>query len=174
MRGCIQIYTGNGKGKTTAAVGAALRCAGHGKRVLFSQFLKDGSSGEIKMLEQLPGICVVPCREKFGFSFLMTKEERAHAVSCYTAYLWKILEEAMRGEYDMLILDEAIAAYNLAFFDTDSLLTFLKEKPEGMEVILTGRNPAPELLALADYISEIQKIRHPFDEGLAAREGIEF
>lgn len=174
MRGCIHIYTGNGKGKTSASVGLAIRSAGHEKKVLFAQFLKDGSSGEIRILQAIPGITVFPCTKNFGFSFLMDQEQKKQAVTCYTEYLQQILGKAVFGEYDLLILDEAVAAYNLNFFHTESLLAFLKNKPEKLEVVLTGRNPADELVELADYVSEIQKIKHPFDAGLPAREGIEW
>lgn len=174
MRGCIHIYTGDGKGKTSAAVGLAVRFAGHGGKVLFVQFLKDGSSGEIGVLRDVPGITVLPCTKQFGFSFMMSEEQKKEAVACYTQYLQEILGKAVFEEYGLLILDEAVAAYNLQFFNTQSLLDFLRSKPEMLEVVLTGRNPADELVELADYVSEIRKIKHPFDEGLPAREGIEW
>lgn len=174
MRSCIHIYTGDGKGKTSAAVGLAVRHAGQGGKVLFAQFLKDGSSGEIEVLKKIPGITVFPCTEKFGFSFLMSEEEKKEAIACYTGYLQEVLGKAVFEEYTLLILDEAVAAYNLQFYNTQSLLDFLKSKPETLEVVLTGRNPADELVELADYVSEIQKIKHPFDAGLPARKGIEW
>lgn len=174
MRSCIHIYTGDGKGKTSAAVGLAVRFAGHGGKVLFAQFLKDGSSGEIGVLSHIPGITVFPCTRQFGFSFMMSEEQKKEAIACYTEYLQEILGKAVFGGYGLLILDEAIAAYNLQFFHTQSLLDFLKNRPEDLEVVLTGRNPADELMELADYVSEIQKIKHPFDAGLSAREGIEW
>ncbi len=174
MRSCIHIYTGDGKGKTSAAVGLAVRYAGQGGKVLFAQFLKDGSSGEIEALRKIPGITVFPCTKKFGFSFLMSEEEKREAIACYTAYLQEILGKAVFEGYGLLILDEAIAAYNLQFFHTQSLLDFLESRPEALEVVLTGRNPADELVELADYVSEIQKVKHPFDAGLPARKGIEW
>lgn len=174
MRSCIHIYTGDGKGKTSAAVGLAIRHAGHGGKVLFAQFLKDGSSGEVGVLKNIPGITVFPCTKQFGFSFLMTEEQKKEAIVCYTKYLQEILGKAVFEGYSLLILDEAVAAYNLNFFHTESLLDFLKSRPENLEVVLTGRNPADELVELADYVSEIRKIKHPFDEGLPAREGIEW
>ena len=174
MKGCIHIYTGDGKGKTSAAAGLAIRFAASGRRVLFAQFLKDGSSGEILVLSKVPGITCYPCRKKFSFSFLMSNDEKEKAVSCYSAYLWKILEKSVAEDFDMLVLDEAITAYNLCFFDNESLLKFLREKPEEMEIVLTGRDAVPDLIDLADYVSEIKKIKHPFDEGLTARKGIEY
>ena len=174
MKGCIHIYTGDGKGKTSAAVGLAIRFAGKGGKVLFSQMLKDGTSGEIAVLEGTDGIDVDVCRENFGFSFSMSDETRIRAATAYTAHLENLLKRAGEDGYGMLVLDEIIAAYNLQFIDCGMLIEFLKHKPENLEVVLTGREPAAELVELADYISEIKKVRHPFDNGLTAREGIEY
>lgn len=173
MKGCIHIYTGDGKGKTTAAVGLSVRFAGNGGKVLFAQFLKDGTSSEIKVLSTIPGIIMMPCTEHFGFSFLMNEEEKKHAAAVYTDYLKNILAKAVEEEIGLLVMDEAVAAYNLNFIDHEILLDFLKNKPEQMEVVLTGRDPAEELVELADYVSEIRKIKHPFDQGIPARDGIE-
>ena len=174
MSGLIHIYTGDGKGKTTAACGLAVRFAGTGKRVLFAQMLKDGSSGEIKVLRQIDGIDVDICKECFGFSFSMTDEVRKKAEETYSAYLAHVLKRAESGAYGLLVLDEILSAYNLNFIDREMLLSFLRQKPDALEVVLTGRDPADELAELADYISEIRKIRHPYDEGILAREGIEY
>lgn len=174
MRSCIHIYTGDGKGKTSASVGLAVRHAGQGGKVLFGQFLKNGNSGELEGLKHIPGITLFPCTEQFGFSFMMNDEQKKEAVSCYSAYLQEVLEKAVSGGYSLLILDEAIAAYNLHFYDTQMLLDFLENRPDTLEVVLTGRDPADELMELADYVSEIRKIKHPFDAGLPARKGIEW
>ena len=173
QKSCLHIYTGDGKGKTTAAVGLAVRFAGTGGRVLFSQLLKDGSSGEISVLEQIEGIDVFVCRECFGFSFAMTEEVRQQACRTYRKYLAEVLERAAGGGYGLLVLDEILSAYNLEFIDRRELMHFLENRPEDLEVVLTGRNPAPELAELADYISEIRKIRHPYDRGIPARRGVE-
>ena len=170
---CMHIYTGDGKGKTTAAVGLAVRFAGNGGRVLFSQLLKDGSSGEISVLEQTEGIDVFVCRECFGFSFAMTQEVRQEACRTYRKYLTEVLKRAASGGYGLLVLDEILSAYNLEFIDRKELLCFLENRPGDLEVVLTGRNPAPELEAMADYISEIRKVRHPYDRGIPARKGVE-
>lgn len=174
MRGCIHIYTGDGKGKTTACVGLAVRCAGSGRSVVFSQFLKDGSSSEIRMLKQLPGITVYSCTEKLGFAFNMNEEEKAYAASCYSNYFREVIQLSLEKQADLLVMDEAVAAYNNGFIDAAQMQDFLKQKPEKLEVVLSGRNPAPELVELADYVSEIRKVKHPFDAGICAREGIEF
>lgn len=174
MQGCIHIYTGDGKGKTSAATGLAVRFAGNGGKVLFAQFLKDGSSGEIAVLENIDGIDVDVCTECFGFSFSMSEETKAQAASVYTAYLSRILKRAREEQYGLLVLDEIIPAYNLGFVDKAELLEFLKNNTLGIEVVLTGRKPAEELFELADYVSEIKKIKHPYDQGILARKGIEY
>lgn len=174
QRGCIHIYTGDGKGKTTAAVGLAVRFAGNGGKVLFTQFLKDGSSGEICVLKENDHITVFSFAENLGFSFQMNEKQKEYATECYTKYLRQSIEMAEKEQIGLLVLDEALAAYNLGFVDRDLLLSFLKNKREEMEVVLTGRDPAPELLELADYVSDIRKIKHPYDEGILAREGIEY
>ena len=173
MQSLIHIYTGDGKGKTSAATGLAIRFAGTGGKVLFSQFLKDGKSGEIGILHQIDGIDVHICKEDFGFSYAMSEETKARARQAYTEYLQQILACAAEN-YGLLILDEIIPAYNMEFVEKEDLLRFLKNKPENLEVVLTGRNPAEELLDLADYVSEIKKIKHPYDQGILARKGVEF
>lgn len=173
MRGCIHIYTGDGKGKTTASTGLALRFAGHDGKVLFTQFMKDGTSGEIKMLRQIPGIQVESCDRSFGFSFLMNDEEKKEAYDYYSAHLEKILKEAVEGGYGLLVMDEAVGACNVPFISEERLIDFLKNKPEELEVVLTGRDPSEKLVEIADYVSEIKKIKHPFDAGIPARDGIE-
>lgn len=174
MKGCIHIYTGNGKGKTSAATGLAVRFAGTGGRVLFAQFLKDGKSGELSVLESIDGIDVDVCRECFGFSFAMSEETRQQAGAAYTEYLRRILKRAVDETYGLLVLDEIIATCNQGFVAQTELIDFLKNKPEELEVVLTGRNPAPELTELADYVSEIRKVKHPYDQGILARKGIEY
>jgi len=145
-RGLIHIYCGDGKGKTTAAIGLSIRAAGSGKRVLFVQFLKKSETSELNILENMRGVTVL--RPNGG-------------------------EEWMDRKADLLVLDEAIGAYNKEVIDRVRLLKFLHEKPEELEVVMTGRNPAEELIDLADYVSEIKKVKHPFDKGVRARIGIE-
>ena len=174
MKGCIHIYTGDGKGKTSAATGLAVRVAGTGGRVLFSQFLKDGKSGELSVLETIDGIDVDVCGECFGFSFAMSEETKSQAKEAYTNYLRRILKCAVDESYGLLVLDEIIATCNLGFVDQAELITFLENKPDTLEVAMTGRNPAQELVDLADYVSEIKKIKHPYDQGILARKGVEF
>ena len=170
--GLIHLYCGNGKGKTTAAVGLAVRCAGAGGRVVFAQFFKDGSSAELNVLRALPGVKVLVCPVKYGFFKNMTEEKKAAAKADYTALLESALEAA--GEAELLVLDEAVSACNHGVIPEQRLLRFLEGKPEGLEVAVTGREPSGALQEAADYITEMVKRRHPFDRGIPARKGIEF
>lgn len=173
-RGLIHIYCGDGKGKSTSAMGLALRAAGSGRKVLVTQFLKDGTSSELKILRELPKVQVLICEKKFGFFWNMTEEQKEEAQSAYTALFERVVETALREDVFLLVMDEFIAAYNHGLLNREKALKFLLEKPKELEVVLTGREPAPELVELADYVSEIQKKKHPFDEGVPARKGIEF
>ena len=172
-KSCIHIYCGDGKGKTTAAMGLALRAAGSGRPVVLAQFLKDGTSSGRDILRQLPKVRVVVCEEQFGFFWNMKKEQREAAAKAYRELFERAVREAQNGAF-LLVMDELIAAYNHELVDRERVLAFLRGKPEGQEIVLTGREPAPELLDLADYVSEIRKRKHPFEQGIAAREGIEF
>lgn len=172
-QGMIHIYEGNGKGKTTAAVGLSVRFAGNGGKVLFTQFLKRNDSGELAMLEQIENICLLRCEKSFGFTFRMTSEEKAEASAYYNTHLEKTLAEAVKRQTGLLVLDEVLDAYNSDMINHELLLNFLKEKPQEMEIVLTGRNPAEELLELADYVTYMEKRKHPYDRGIGARAGIE-
>lgn len=170
---CIHIYCGDGKGKSTAAMGLALRAAGSGEKVLITQFLKDGTSSELKILKTLPQIKVLTCEKNFGFFWNMTEKEKEEARKAYRGLFDQATETARQEQVFLLVMDEFTAAYNHGLLDQEKALAFLKERPKNLEVVLTGRNPAPELVELADYVSEIQKRKHPFDKGLSARKGIE-
>lgn len=169
----IHIYTGNGKGKTTAAVGLSIRCAGSGGQVIFAQFLKDRKSSELKILENIEEIQLELCEEFFGFYSKMKEETRGKAREAYSRYLRRVIDNAIVQKAQMLILDEIIPAYRYDLVEREYLIQFLQNKPEELEVVMTGRNPEEELVALADYVSEIVKIKHPYDKGLPARVGIE-
>lgn len=172
MSGLIHIYCGDGKGKTTAAVGLAVRAAGSGKKVLLLQFFKDGKSSEFSALAHVPGIETVPQTRTFGFSWTLTPEEKEEARSYYAG----LLEEAFRraGGFDLLVLDEAMSACTTGMIDEARLLALLAGKPAELEVVLTGRNPSQALLDAADYVTEMKKIKHPYERGVAARKGIEY
>lgn len=171
--GLIHIYCGDGKGKTTAALGLALRAVGHGRRVLLVQFLKASPTGEITAIRHLPNCSVLRGGHGRAFALSMDEQGRAELAEQYNQLLGSAIATAAAGGCDLLILDEAIAALRRGLIDRARLLDFLRRKPIPLEVVLTGRDPDQELLALADYVSEVKKIRHPYDRGVAAREGIE-
>ena len=170
--GKIHIYYGNGKGKTAAAVGQIVRAAGSGLRVLVFQFLKDNSSSERVILEQIPNITCLPGREKIKFFNQMNGEERAELKH----YNTKALDEIVKfcSPFDVLFLDEILCAVQLGLLNEDKLLRFLEQKPRGLEIIMTGHDVSERMLGIADYVTEMMKIKHPFDQGLSAREGIEY
>ena len=173
MFGLIHIYCGDGKGKTTAAVGLAVRCAGRGNKVLLVQFLKSRDSGELYSLAKLPDIGVMRGKESKKFTFQMNEEEKHALLIEHNKMFEQVLAKIKNGGYSLLILDEVIGALNAKVFEMPKLIEFLRHKPENLEVVLTGRNPAPELVEIADYVSEMRKVKHPMDKGIMAREGIE-
>ncbi|HWQ77478.1 MAG TPA: cob(I)yrinic acid a,c-diamide adenosyltransferase [Anaerovoracaceae bacterium] len=171
--GLIHVYYGDGKGKTTAALGLAVRALGSGLRVVFVQFMKNQATGELSILNGLPGVTVLRGKEGSGFSFSMTEEEKEKTRLLHNENLKAALALAASENYDMLILDEAVGAYDRDLIDRTMLEEFVRTKPERLELVLTGRNPAQWMIGCADYASEIRKIKHPYDEGIPARVGIE-
>ncbi len=174
MESCIHIYCGDGKGKTSAAVGLAVRAAGRGKRVLIARFLKTDDSGEVAALSHIPGVTVKPCEKTFGFYRSMTAAQKAEAAAYYGGLLRQTWREAEEERYDMVVLDEIMAVCRYGLAEEAWLLERLRRRPQGLEVVLTGREPSEAMLELADYVSEIRKRKHPYDRGLSAREGIEY
>ena len=171
--GYIHIYCGNGKGKTTTGMGLCTRAAGFGYRVLIYQFMKNNKTSERKILEQVPNITFIDGLEQEKFSFQMTPEEKEQRRQYYEQQFNLITQIAREEHYDILFCDELIYTIRAGLF-TESILTdYLKNKPENLEIILTGQDPSQELMTLADYVSEIRKIKHPFDQGIHARPGIE-
>ena len=168
----IHIYCGDGKGKTTAAMGLAMRAAGHGRRVIIAQFLKNGKSGERTALSALPTVELLPVPEVVKFTFQMTEEERRQEAERQS----ELLEAAFRAAEGagLLVLDELCAALSAGMVALSRALALLDSRPEGLEVVITGRDPSPELLERAGYITEMVKRRHPFDRGVQAREGVEW
>lgn len=173
MSGLIHIYCGDGKGKTTASVGLAVRAAGAGKRVLFVQFFKRGNSSECTVLRTIPNLETKFCEKRYGFFKNMDEETRTCARRDYSA-LFEAASVCAADGVDLLVFDEIISACNHGMVQEPKLLNFLKTKPEQLEVVLTGRNPSDDLVSVADYVTEIRKIKHPYDKGIKARQGIEF
>ena len=167
--GLIHIYCGDGKGKTTASLGLVLRCAGRGGKILFAQFLKGRPTGELESLKALPQVTVLRGKAILKFTFQMTDAEKQATCEAQTALLQKVRDFCEMHHPDLAVCDELVGACALGLVPEEQVLDFLKDKPAHTEVVLTGRDPSPALLDLADYVSEIKKIKHPFDRGLAAR-----
>lgn len=173
MSGLIHMYCGDGKGKTTAAIGLAVRAAGSGMKVLIVRFLKNNNSSELEILNTLENIDILPIEKEFGFYKNMTEEMKSAAHEMYTNLLNSAIDKVSLGDYQMLVLDEIAAAYHYDFIDVKSFLNFLETKPTELEIVMTGRDPSIKLVELADYVSNIENIRHPYDKGISARTGIE-
>ena len=168
----IHLYYGDGKGKTTAAIGLAVRAAGAGMRVLFAQFFKDGSSSEITALSSLPGVETVHPGLHYGRWRSMNDGQRAEIGESYRAMFAEIASRA--EDFDLVVLDEAVSAYGYGVLDRAAVTDFLRAEGQNREIVLTGRGPAPELLEIADYATEMRKEKHPFDSGITARRGVEY
>lgn len=168
-KGLVHLYWGEGKGKTTAAMGLALRALGHGLRVVVVQFLKSGTSGELDPLERL-GAAVWSGKAGMKFVSQMTGQEQAETRAMQTAHL----QSALETPCDLLILDEACAAWQMDMVDRDLLRRAVCGRPQGREVVLTGREPADWMRQAADYSTELRCHRHPYQRGVKARKGVEF
>ena len=168
----IHLYCGDGKGKTTAAVGLAVRAAGSGMRVLFVQFFKSGNSSEVDVLTSISGIETCHPTLHYGRFRTMNDAQKTEICGHYNEMFTDIAE---RGEqYDLIVLDEAVSACGYGMIDAKALTDFLCREGGRREIVLTGRDPMPELVEFADYVTEMKKVKHPFDGGIAARPGIEY
>lgn len=171
MKGFIQVYTGNGKGKTTAAFGLSLRAAGAGKKVYFAQFVKGKSYSEIEAVHKyIPDITI----KQYGLGCFIVKtpaDEDIRAAREGLAGISNILESR---QYDVVVLDEATIAIYYHLFSVDELLAVLQKKPEETEVIVTGRYAPSELIDFADLATEMKEVKHYYTKGVQARKGIEY
>ena len=167
--GMVHLYWGEGKGKTTAAMGLALRALGNGCRVVVVQFLKGTDTGEIPLLRQL-GAEVYRGKAGQKFVFQMNDAEKAATRALQN----ENLRAALARPADLLVLDEACAAWELNMVDRQLLEQAVRERPAGQEIVLTGRKPAPWMEELADYSTEMHCWRHPYEKGVKARKGVEF
>ncbi|MBU0951702.1 MAG: cob(I)yrinic acid a,c-diamide adenosyltransferase [Elusimicrobia bacterium] len=173
-KGLIHVYTGEGKGKTTASVGLAVRAKSHGLKVLFVSFNKEPKKwgcGEYKIFKKIgiDTLCFAQKHPRFykNTSLKTLKIECRAALECLNKTIKK-------KKYDLLILDEINVALNCGYLKEEEILSFLKTKPENLEIILTGRGATKKIIEKADLVSEIKKIKHPYDKGIIARKGIEF
>ena len=172
--GLIHIYCGDGKGKTTAAIGLAVRAAGAGMRVRFVQLLKGNDTSELNSLNLIPNITIDRCDDAYGFTFTMCDEDKKKITACHNRILSEALRLSENREIDLLIIDEFTAAYGCGLVDKTLAQRLVLNKPEALELVLTGRNPDDCFVEAADYVSEIQAVKHPFDSGISARKGIEY
>ena len=168
-KGLIHIYCGEGKGKTTAAAGLAIRALGAGLKVSFVQFMKNGRSSEIEVLKKA-GAAVFCGNDTMKFSCSMTDEDREKFRKGHD----RALREALAQECDLLVLDEACSALKKGLVDPELLKEAVLGKPEGREVVLTGREPETWMTECADYVTEMECVKHPFNNDIKARKGIEY
>lgn len=166
----IQVYTGKGKGKTTAALGLALRAVGAGLKVYIGQFIKGKYYSELNALKKLKNIKV----EQFGRGCFIKKIPTAQDLTLARKGLEKVKKIISLKTYDMVILDEVNIALKLKLLELDAVTELLKKTPKNLELVLTGRNAHPKILKLADLVSEIKEVKHYYRKGIKARRGIEY
>jgi cob(I)alamin adenosyltransferase len=169
MTGKIHVYTGNGKGKTTAAMGLTLRATGAGLTVFIGQFAKGSEYSEIKALRQLGGVEV----HQFGRQCFIVNQPEEEDISLAREGLESARLAMLSGQFDIIILDEANIALYYNLFSVETLLNFIDEKPDNVELIITGRYAPQALIERADLVTEMCEIKHYYTQGLQAREGIE-
>ncbi|MBN1634320.1 MAG: cob(I)yrinic acid a,c-diamide adenosyltransferase [Ignavibacteria bacterium] len=171
MKGYIQVYTGNGKGKTTAAIGLAIRAAGAGKKVFFAQFVKGMIYSEVKALENLSSNITI---KQYGLDCFIYNVPTQADIDAACNGFNEVSEIIFSDKYDIIVLDEANIALYYKLFSIEELIDLLKRKPEQTEIIITGRYAPDELIEFADLVSEIKEIKHYYTKGIQARKGIEY
>ena len=170
MKGYVQVYTGNGKGKTTAAFGLALRAAGAGLRVYIAQFVKGMKYSELNSLEKLSESITI---KQYGRDCFIFREPEKEDIQAAQEGLKEVREIMCSGKYQMIILDEANIATYYNLFSVEELLDFIRAKPEEVELIITGRKADPRIIEEADLVTEMKEIKHYYQKGVQARDGIE-
>ena len=175
-QGLTLVFTGNGKGKTTAAVGLAVRAAGNRLRVFFLQFIKgQWKTGEREVLRGIPGVDLEVTGRGFTIERLRNPKIPMEDHAAAAAHGWQVARQIVReGEYDLVVLDEIFPAVKAGLVPLAELVALVKTKPREMHLALTGRGAPPEVIEVADLVSEIQPIKHPFERGIKAQRGIEF
>lgn len=171
-KGLVQLYTGTGKGKTSAAFGLVLRAIGRGLKVYVVQFIKGGFDyGELYVVDKLPGLKL----EAFGRGKFVSQRKPDEADINLAGQALKAAEEALAsGKYDVIVLDEVNVALDLKLIDVTRVLRLIKNKPIHTELVLTGRNAPKEIVDAADLVTEMVEVKHPYNTGFKARKGIEF
>lgn len=173
-QGLLIVHTGNGKGKTTAALGLALRAWGHGLKILILQFIKGSwKYGELKSIEQLaPNLMLRQMGEGFVKNSVDDKKEK-HCEAAKEA-LDVAKQEMNAGKWDMIILDEINYAVKFGLISLEDVLAFISQKPDEMHLVMTGRDAKEEIIAQADLVTEMKEIKHPYQKGIKAQQGVEF
>ncbi len=171
-KGLVMVYTGSGKGKTTAALGLALRAMGHGKKVFFLQFMKGSKEyGEVQIAAALPLLTLV----QSGLETFVIKGSPSPEDLRLARQGLDMAKQAVKsGDYDLVVLDEVNIALDYQLFPLEEVLELIKSKPSGLDLVLTGRYAPPQVLEAADLVSEVLEVRHHYEAGVQAREGIEF
>jgi cob(I)alamin adenosyltransferase len=176
-KGLVHIYTGCGKGKTTASLGLALRAAGHGRKVLICQFLKPAQLdlGERTALDSIDLITLEAFDQPWDMQKSLDDKEAVEKMRlCIKQTLASITEQAAKKMYDIIILDEIVFCIDKDLADLTDIKNMIEKKNEGIEIVMTGRGANKELIELADLVTEMKSIKHPFAKGMPARKGIEF
>jgi cob(I)alamin adenosyltransferase len=175
-RGLTIVYTGNGKGKTTAAIGLVVRAAGNRMRVFFLQFIKGRwKSGEREILRGLPGVDLEVTGRGFTIEGLRDPRIPMDEHAAAAAAGWERAKDIVRSEqYDMVVLDEILGAVHAGLVDLEELLALVRTKPAHLHLVLTGRGAPPSLIEASDLVSEVLPIKHPFERGIKAQVGVEF
>ena len=170
MRGYIHIYTGNGKGKTTAALGLSLRAVGAGKKVFFAQFVKGEIYSEVKAIQKfLPDITI----RQYGLKCFIYENPSQADIDRARKGLKEVSEVILSGKYDVIVLDEANIAVYYNLFTDEELINIIRQKPEQTEIIITGRYASDKLIEFADLVTEMKEVKHYYNQGVQARKGIE-
>ncbi len=169
-KGYIHLYTGNGKGKTTAALGLAIRAAGAGKQIFIGQFVKGMQYAELNALLRLPEITI----KQYGLDCFIVNKPNEKDIEAARNGLNEVTRIILSNSYDVVILDEVCIAIYYHLFEVDEIINLIIQKPELMELILTGRYAPKKLYDYADLITEMNEIKHYYQKGVQAREGIEF
>lgn len=169
-KGYVQVYTGNGKGKTTAAFGLALRAAGAGLKVYIGQFVKGMKYSEINAFENFPGLITV---KQYGLGCFIQSKPKEEDIRAAAAGLDDIRRVLCSGEFKVVVLDEANIAAYFQLFSVDDLLALIDSKPDEVELVITGRYADPSVISRADLVTEMREIKHYYTNGQDARKGIE-
>lgn len=172
-KGFVHIYYGEGKGKTSAAMGLLMRASGAGLRVIVVQFNKGSDSSEIKFLDKM-GIASIKVQDESGYVPFMDAEQKARCLKNYQHCLKQVFELVSDKSYDVVILDELLAAVETGMVEIQQAVELIQNKSPQTELIITGRYPTRELIEMADYVSEIKLIKHPYSKGVYSRLGIEY